>query len=280
MNDKILNAIKFGTNKLNLLIDSNLNKIQDISIKREENFLFGIHSQLLVVNKIKSKVFYQKTLLEELNKITYTKKSSECHMDAYLSSYGSLYYGGDTFYYNETLISYSEEQIFFIICNHICHYLLAIYFSNSVSFTINQKSNVLLFLGHCELIEPILYSQTKRNKLITLPKYKKIVDSTILFAHDSKLLDLIIQEHEKLDFVNICDNIISVLEMFIIESSYGMNVKHVNLKLNSKRKLNNLKNESYNLGVTFLRLSLKDREIRIRKEIDHGSNLNSYLLGD
>lgn len=188
--------------RINMLNDEY--EIRCIEIKEliEESYVFrykNINPLITKHKNLNSSKHLQTLMLNEFKKIKQLKKASTCGMEEYLSPYGSFYYGDDTFYYDDRLRCYNDEQKFQIICNHIFHYMLAcdIYKYNELTI----KSNILLAFSHLGITEQkVKYSISGRNSLYENKKYKDIIDNVIIFPPCNNYINYFIQKSISHDY--------------------------------------------------------------------------------
>ena len=186
----MLNKIQYCINKTQNNIKELENKKILLDLKLNEINLFGgnlnpINCQLM---KIENQLTLNNIILNELNNIKFTKNISNDDLNSFVSPYGSLYFGTDTFYYNDSINEYSQDQFYQIILNHIGHYLLGYISANSTELT--QKSNLLLLFDNINSFFPdknIIYAQSKRNSLYNNKTYNEIIKNNIIFPINKKL---------------------------------------------------------------------------------------------
>ncbi len=206
--DNIMDNIKYCVQTTKDIIDDNIKQYKQFLLDQHETYLFGGNINKNKKWKLKNILNLNLLIFQELKTITYCEKVSDDHFNNLLSEYGSLYLGTDTFYYNDKLMQYTPQQIYQILLNHICHYLLG--YNYKCQYDLTQKSNILLMFDNLGVFKEnkqnVLYSQSKRNDLYLMDKYKELTNNTIIFPMDKSVRDYVMENKISNNFIKFYQN--------------------------------------------------------------------------
>ncbi len=235
MENILMEKLEYCKKELLKRIDKSSKNIEDLSIIAEEWFLFekksrehDDYSLTFKYRKYNSIYKFQLIIYNELKNIKSFKYIQDDTEDI-LSEYGSFYCGNEILYYNDNLVSYSDEQFLQIILNHIIHYTGERFLVREYEET--TESLILLSFYHLRLFEfKIKYSLSCRKTLYNEMIYKDIVKDLIIFKPKKSLKNFILKNKINSNFFYVEDKYIFGIKTHISEERLTFNTFNTSCK--------------------------------------------------